>query len=1274
MQLIQNGPDIPNELLQAHEEGKVVFFCGAGISYPSGLPGFKGLVDAIYKKIGTKPSSIESKALDREQYDVVLDLLERRLPGQRSGMRPALAQALKPNLRRNGATDTHTALLELACNRKDELRLVTTNFDRIFQAVAKKSQKNFNVYVAPMLPIPKNSRWNGVVYLHGLLPEKKNDVALNHLVVTSGDFGLAYLIERWAARFVSELLLNYSVCFVGYSINDPVLRYMMDALAADRMLGEKTPQAWAFGDCEPGGEKDKTTEWEAKGVKPILYHVTAETHDHSLLHKTLQTWAETYRDGLLGHQRIVSEYAMTLPSESTKQDDFVGRMLWALSHKSGLPAKRFADFNPVPSLEWLLEVFSHKRFQNSDLARFDLPLIDESNINLSFSLIDRPASYSQAPNMTLVSDGITTTNWDNVMFHLARWLTRHLDDPNLIIWIVQNGGKLNKYWRWLIEDKLNYFASQEQSGKSTELDEIRLHSPNAIPSPLMRTLWRLLLSGRVKSPEQNPNNIYRWRNRFRLEGLSTTLRMELRELLAPLVLLRKRIIWDARQEIAEKPTYLRQIVNYELALSTNNMPSALRSLNSEQWTSTLPQLLTDFQQLLLDALELLHELGEADKHSDPSHCHLPSITPHWQNRGFNDWVSLIELLRDAWLELRKEDKARSDQIAKNWFELPYPTFKRLALFAASQDDYNQPLQWMDWLLSDKAWCLWSKELHRETMRLLFLKGKQLSDCSLRQLEQAILQGPPREKFVENMTPEEWSYLQNSRIWVRLAKLKASGLELGSSASLKLQELCESNNDFCFKPHEREEFSDWMTGTGDPDYEENRDIDVAPRKRSQIVQWLTKSPSPKRPFYEDTWQDVCLKHPLNSFYALSDLADNALWPVQRWREALQIWSGKLNSEKSKSRWNSLSWECVAPLILIMPDSKIQEIIHGVAWWIETASKSAQEQDYILLDLCRRILDIEIPSSENQVDQPVIEAINHPIGHITEALIIFWFKSSPKDNDLLPKNIKYFFTKICDGHIKRFRHGRVILGYQVITLFRVDQGWTEQFLLPFFNWNNCEAKGVWQGFLRSPRLHQPLLFLLKKHFLDTANHYNDLGEYKQNFVRLLTYAALEQIWGYTVEEFQSAISALPQEGLEQCALTLCEALEGAGNQSDHYWKNRIEPFWQEIWPKSANLVTPKISESLIQLAIEAQTEFPSALATVKNWLVPIKNPYNFAYKLYESNLCLKFPTDALKALNIVTFDQDWLPKELNKCLEMIKQVAPELENDIRYRRLQEMCNFY
>ncbi|HFW1340172.1 TPA: hypothetical protein ACIAY5_001991 [Salmonella enterica subsp. enterica serovar Virchow] len=41
MQFITHGPDIPDELLQAHEEGCVVFFCGAGISYLSAFLGFK---------------------------------------------------------------------------------------------------------------------------------------------------------------------------------------------------------------------------------------------------------------------------------------------------------------------------------------------------------------------------------------------------------------------------------------------------------------------------------------------------------------------------------------------------------------------------------------------------------------------------------------------------------------------------------------------------------------------------------------------------------------------------------------------------------------------------------------------------------------------------------------------------------------------------------------------------------------------------------------------------------------------------------------------------------------------------------------------------------------------------------------------------------------------------------------------------------------------------------------------------------------------------------
>lgn len=1270
MQFITHGPDIPDALLQAHEEGRVVFFCGAGISYPAGLPGFKGLVEQIYRLNGTALSDIEREAFERGQFDATLDLLERRLPGQRLAVRRKLADALKPKLRRKGATDTQVALLHLARSREGALRLVTTNFDRVFHTAAKRTGQVFQAYAAPMLPIPKNSRWDGLVYLHGLLPEKSDDTALNRLVVTSGDFGLAYLTERWAARFVSELFRNYVVCFVGYSINDPVLRYMMDALAADRMLGEVTPQAWALGDCEPGQEHRKTIEWEAKGVTPILYNVPAGSYDHSVLHQTLHAWADTYRDGVLGKEAIVVKHALTRPQDSTRQDNFVGRMLWALSDKSGLPAKRFADVSPAPPLDWLLDAFSDERFQYSDLPRFHVPPHSEVDTRLRFSLIRRPAPYDRAPPMLLASGGVSVGQWDDVMFHLARWLVRHLDDPRLIIWIAERGGQLHDRWPWLIEHELDRFAALERDGKTSELAEIRLHAPKAIPGPLMRTLWRLLLSGRVKSPWRDPD-LYRWKGRLKREGFTTTLRLELRELLAPKVVLKKPFRWsDDDSSSADEPSRIKQLVDWELVLAADHVHSTLRELADEPWRSALPLLLEDFQQLLRDALDLLRELGEADDRSDRSHWDLPSITPHWQNRGFHDWVSLIELLRDAWLALRMNDSARATRISQEWFELPYPTFKRLALFAASHDDHIQPEQWVDWLLADGAWWLWSTDTGREVFRLLVLQGRHLAGAEQDHLETAILAGPPRDMYRDDLEAERWQDLVARSVWLHLAKLNTSGLVLGAPAAARLEEISTAYPKWQLATNERDEFSHWMSGTGDPDYEDSRDVDIAPRKWRELVQWLIKPMPERRPFYEDTWRDVCRTRFFHSLFALGDLARVGEWPAGRWREALQTWA----EEGMVLR----SWRYAAPLVHTMPDTVVQEIDHAVTWWMEAASKSISRHEDVLLSLCRRVLALPLEADSgariirNGVEtyDPVSSAINHPIGHATQALINLWFKQNPNDNALLPADLQPIFTALCDVQIDRFRHGRVLLGSRLIAFFRVDRPWTEQHLLPLFYWSNpVEAKAVWEGFLWSPRLYQPLLTAFKSQFLDSANHYADLGEHRQQFATFLTYAALGPTEGYTVEEFRSAIGALPQEGLQESAQALSQALEGAADQREGYWRNRAQPFWEQIWPKSRELATPRIAESLTRLVIAARGEFPSAFAAVQDWLQPIEHPHYVVHLLHESGLHRRYPVDALSLLNAVIADQQWGPLELRQCLDQIVQTAPNLAQDARYLRLRE-----
>ena len=1262
MQFVANGPDIPDVLLHSHEEGRVVFFCGAGISFPAGLPGFKGLVDEIYRLVGTSRNAIEDDAYSRYQFDATLDLLERRLPGQRLTVRNALAKALQPKLRRKGAIDTHAALLQLARNRKGALRLVTTNFDLIFDKVAKRTKQSINAYAAPMLPIPKNSRWNGLVYLHGFLPEHADDSALNRLVLTSGDFGLAYLTERWAARFVSELFRNYMVCFVGYSINDPVLRYMMDALAADRMLGEVSPQAFALGDCEPGQERSKTIEWEAKGVMPILYEVQIGTHDHSALHRTLKNWAETYRDGILGKERIVVDYAMARPSASTRQDDFVGRMLWALSHDSGLPAKRFAEFDPAPALDWL-EAFSADRFQHSDLARFGVSPRVKVDGKLFFSLTRRPAPYTRAPWMMVVSGGAMDSQWDDVMRHLARWLVRHLNDPALILWLVQHGGQLHEELARRIEDELDRFARLQKEGKTDELDIIRSNAPNAIPQPLMRTLWRLLLTGRVKSPVRD-FDLYRWKDRLKRDSVTTTLRLELRELLAPKVALKKPFRWSEDDVDSGTPESLKQLVNWELVLATDHIHSSIRDLaEASYWRDALPFLFDDFQQLLRDALDLLYELGEADDRSDPSHWNLPSISPHWQNRGFTDWVALIELLRDAWLAIREIDPARATQIAQGWFPLPYPTFKRLALFAASQDGCITADQWVEWLETDGSWWLWSVDTNRETLRLLVLQGAHLTLEARAKLESAILAGPPRKMFRDDMEPPtRWQLLVDHEVWLHLGKLQESGGNSGHAALQRMSDLSAANPELKLASNERDEFSHWMSGSGDPDCEDRRDVDLAPRKRRELVNWLKQPPPSQRPFYEDTWRDTCRTRFFHCAYALCDLTKEHLWPVGRWREALQAWS----EEGMVLR----SWRFAAPLVQTMPDDVLQEIAHGVTRWLEAVSKLIDKHETIFLDICRRELSLTHQDGVD-TDQPVTKAINHPVGNVTQALLNLWFKRGPNDNDTLPDDLEPFFRQLCDSREDQFRHGRVLLASRLIALFRVDRVWTETHLLPLFDWatNPAEAKAAWEGFLWSPRLYRPLLIALKAQFLDTVHHYAQLGEHGRQFAAFLTYAALDPMDTYTPQDFQAAIGSLPQEGLQESAQALSQALEGAGEQREDNWKNRIQPFWQHIWPKSRDLASNGIAESLARLSIAARGEFPSALSAVLDWLQPIEHPHYVVHRLKESGLTERFPEDSLRLLNAIINDQPWAPREMGQCLDTISQVAPALFQDHHYQRLAD-----
>jgi len=1253
---IVNGPDIPDRLLEAHEDGRVVFFCGAGISYPAKLPDFKGLVSRLYTELVVTPNAVQMAAISNKQYDTAIGLLELHVLGGRSRVRKELAKILTPDLQAEGALTTHEALLTLARCTDGPLRLVTTNFDRLFEEVISRKNLPIKTFKAPLLPVPKQ-RWDGLVYLHGLLDLEPTDLMLDQLVVSSGDFGLAYLTERWAARFVSEMFRNYKICFVGYSINDPVLRYMMDALAADRLLGESTIEMFAFGDYDPtkvGSLENCEAEWKAKNVTPILY--SNET-GHSILHKTLHEWSTTFRDGIYGKQMLVRQHAGTSPVVPSRFDFAVGRVLWALSYQHG--AKYFAEMDPVPPLKWI-EPLSQIQYDYHDLKRFGVISnpVEERDMKLSYSFVQRPTPYYLAPQMSLVSLGPRQIQLDAVMINIARWLSRHLNNPKLLIWVAQHGGQMHEQFAAIIQERLTSIETLERDNDADALHKLIENARDAVPRTSMRILWRLYLDNRVKRRAIHLD-MYSWVKKYKLVGLNAALKIELRQLLTPCVLLREPLDWRQAEDSADIST----IVQWEIVLTADNVSDAMKGLfTMDEWKLLLQEFLSNAVVLLRDAMDLAQMLGGANEFRDLSYLQQPSIADHQQNRSFHDWTVLIEIARDAWCEAAKYDPVAANATATLWFKSPYPLFKRLAFFAAAQSGTPVPSsEAVSWLLSgDRSWWLWAVDAQHEAIRLLVSLGGRLTDDDRRRVEDAILRGPPRTMYRSDISNEDFERTVNRMTWLLLAKFKSGGVVLGPEAQQRFDKLSVEFPGWILAEDLSDEFPYWMSDGSDL-----RRNTPTPPGLDDLVIWLEQNPVPD--FWEvDDWQDRCRTDFSQAFEALSVVGERNTWPIERWGQALQVWGeGELLAK---------SWSNVPTALLSMPVSEFAKLAHAVGYWLMQQSKVFERNEGSFFNIAQKLIEAT-GVSDSSANGMVTDALNHPIGFATQALLNWLYRQHPPDGSGLDGKVKTIFTTLSNVHEHRFRHARVFFTAHVIALFRVDQDWTLRYVIPLFNWGQepDTAKSAWAGFLWSPRLFLPLIAVIKPALLETASHYSELdSDDGRQYAQFLTYIALDTGDLFTDDDVATATRALPPHGLEQALFAVFNALKGAGEKRVEYWRHRVLHYISRIWPQSKDVVTDTISLRMGQIALAAGDAFPEALKSLRFWLKPSENVFTLIDNLHNEGFSSKYPSAALDFLNIITSDEVmWLPSMFRDCLDAIVNADVTLKIDHRYIRLDNLA---
>ncbi len=228
-----------DSILDAIRDDRFVIFAGAGVSIgpPANLPNFVKLANDI--AVGTGLERAENEPIDR---------FLGRLAHKEIKVHQLAAQHLsKPA---STPTSLHLDLLRLFRSH-DRVRIVTTNFDLLFEAAAQVVyDKCPEVFRAPALPLGRD--FHGLVHVHGALTHP------HEMVMTDADFGRGYLTEGWARRFLLDVFKNYTVLFVGYRHDDVVMNYLARALPVD---GDKGRYVLT----------DEDGSWNLLGIKPIRF-------------------------------------------------------------------------------------------------------------------------------------------------------------------------------------------------------------------------------------------------------------------------------------------------------------------------------------------------------------------------------------------------------------------------------------------------------------------------------------------------------------------------------------------------------------------------------------------------------------------------------------------------------------------------------------------------------------------------------------------------------------------------------------------------------------------------------------------------------------------------------------------------------------------------------------------------------------------------------------------------------------------------------------------
>ncbi len=375
-----DGPEFPGELVDSLLAGDVVFLCGTGISAPQ-LPDFKSLVVCIYEKLGVKKTDSEKRAFEDARFEEVLGSLSRRLVDPNAVTR-AVSELL--SVPKNPDLEQHRTILRLSRDLDNRFCVVTTNFDTLLERAVVEMPGNATPsevsYAGQTLSAPGSPSFAGIVHVHGRLKDGEVGLTQSSLVLTSADYGDAYMRSGWASRFLFDLARCKVIVLVGYSANDAPVRYFLNVLEADRARFPDLKSVYAFDGYEQEPQ-EATIPWRTLAVTPLPYcKVSTDTgrHDHVPLWRDLTALADVVecpKHSRRTRARAILERTLVDASHESRREIawlFHGRRdLWSVAINAIVDPEWFKflqdeDLWSTEDCVWVVAAWISKDFQNGE--------------------------------------------------------------------------------------------------------------------------------------------------------------------------------------------------------------------------------------------------------------------------------------------------------------------------------------------------------------------------------------------------------------------------------------------------------------------------------------------------------------------------------------------------------------------------------------------------------------------------------------------------------------------------------------------------------------------------------------------------------------------------------------------------------------------------------------------------------------------------------------------------------------------------------------------